>query len=183
MRQFFYLFILFPFFAGCSASSPEELERLTKEDPGFKQMILQRDQVHAEIHAVRDDLLAKKKAVDAQIAKWHREYDAYAKTQNQKIEKYQRAIEANGTVLKREMEMASARLESKLTERQGYEKTLADVKRVLNEGKGITLSPQEKQKWEERIQLLAEKLRPLLDEIQELKLQIRLKKQKMNCLK
>ena len=50
---------------------------------------------------------------------------------------------------------------------------------VLREGKGINLSTQEKQKWEERILMLSEKIRPLSEEIQELKLQNRLKKRKI----
>ena len=183
MRKLFYLFILFPFLTGCSAASPEELERLTKEDSVFKQMILQRDQIHAQIAVIKDDLLAKKRSVDAQVDKWRHDYDVYAKNQNLRIEKYQTVIETNRAALKRESEVAAARLESKIVEQDGYQKTLADVKKVLSEGKGITLSAQEKEKWNERIQLLSEKLRPLMDEIQDIKLQMRLKKQKMNYLK
>ncbi len=183
MQKYFCLFLSLLFLSGCSLDSPGELERLTKEDPNFKQMIVQRDQIHAQIRTIKDDLLVKKKAMDVQVDKLHQDYDVYAKTQNGKIEKYRGIIENYRAVLKREMEVANERLSSKTIEQGGYQKTLADVKKVLTEGKGITLSSQEKQKWEERVQQLTEKLRPLMEEIQDIKLQIRLKKQKINYLK
>lgn len=169
--------------AGCDTYGPEELGRLTKEDPQFKQMIAARDQVHAQIRLIKEDLLSKKKLMDAQIDKLRQEYDNYSKAQNVKIDKYQTAIEANGERLRREIDAADAQLASKKTELEGYQKTLSDVKKMLHEGKGITLSAQEKQKWQERMLMLSEKIRPLLDDIQELKLQTKLKKQKISFLK
>lgn len=167
----------------CAFYGPEELDRLMKEDSAFKRMIMQRDQVRAEIRMMKDDLLAKKKAMDAQVDKLRHEYDLYAKAQNQKIEKYQVVIDVNRAVMKRGIEAAETSLEAKIAEVGGYEKTLSDVKKVLNETKGIGLSGQEKQKWQERVMMLTEKMRPLSEEIQELKLQIRLKKRKINFLK
>ena len=81
----------------------------------------------------------------------------------------------------------------KFREADGQEKTYhsldempphvrAIIESVLNESKGITLSKAERQKWEERLMMLSEKMRPLGEEIQELKLQIRLKKQKVQYL-
>ena len=169
--------------AGCASYGPEELERLLKEDPNFKQMIIARDQARGQIKAIKNDMLSKKKIMDGQIEKFHQEYDVYAKTQHSKIEKYQATIDANRNLLKREIETGSAQLAAKETELEGYEKTLSDVKKVMRESKGIKISPQEKEKWEERTLMLSEKMRPLLDEIQELRLQIRLKKQKLIFLK
>ncbi len=180
--HFFLLGALF-LLGGCSAYGPEELDRLTKEDPHFKQMILARDQMHAQIRSLKEDLLGRKKAMDLQIDKLRRDYDAYAKAQNIKIEKYQTTIESNRSVLKREIDAASVQLTAKETELDGYQKTLSDVKKVLQEGKGIRLSAQEKDKWEERVLMLSEKIRPLMDEIQELRLQGSLKKKKMSFLK
>jgi len=175
--------LLLPFFlAGCLWESPEELGRLTKEDPAFRQMIVARDQAHLQEHLVKEELLSKKKIMDAQIEKLRAEYDAYAKAQNKKIEQYQATIDANRDLLRRQIDSGSAALETKQKTLEEYEKTLSDVKKVLHETKGITLSPQEKQKWQERALLLSEKIRPLTDEIQELKLQIRLKRQKIHYL-
>ncbi len=181
-RNLWIFFTLF-FLWGCSASGPEELDRLTKEDPAFKQMVATRDQVHGQIRLIKQDLLSRKKTLDAQIEKLRGDYDAYAKAQNKKIEQYQSVIDTQRSVLRHEIETGSAQIESKAAELGGYEKTLTDVKKVLSESKGITFSNQEKQKWEERILMLNEKIRPLSDEIQELKLQIRLKKQKIGFLK
>ena len=170
-------------FSGCFwASNPEELDRLMKEDPAFKQMIVARDQINSQVRMIKNDMLAKKKVIDGQIDGFRREYDTYAKSENVKIEKYQTAMEANRNLLKRELETASAQLEAKETELGGYEKTLADVKKVLRESRGINLSAQEKQKWEERILLLSEKIRPVTEEIQDLRTQIRLKKRKIHFL-
>ena len=167
---------------GCSAYGPEELDRLTKEDPAFKQMVLARDQMHAQIHLIKDDLLAKKRVMDAQIEKLRAQYDATAKLENQKIERCQAAIDSNRAFLKRDIEMAEASLESQRTEFEGYRKTLGDVQKVLKESKGITFSVQEKQKWQEKVLLLSEKMRPLKEEIEDLNLQIRLKKRKISFL-
>ena len=167
---------------GCSSYGPEELDRLTKEDPGFKQMIITRDQMRAQMHLIKEDLLSKKKVMDAQIDKLRAQYDAISKLENQKIEKYQAAIDSNRALLKRDSEMAEASLESKRTEFEGYHKTLTDVQKVLKESKGITFSVQEKQKWQEKVLLLSEKMRPLKEEIEDLNLQIRLKKRKISFL-
>ena len=167
---------------GCSAYGPEELDRLTKEDPAFKQMIVTRDQMHAQIRAIKDDLLAKKKVMDTQIEKLRGQYDATAKLENQRIERCETAIESNRALLKRDIEAAELSLESKRTEFEGYRKTLEDVQKVLKESKGITFSVQEKQKWQEKVLLLAEKMRPLKEEIEDLNLQIRLKKRKISFL-
>ena len=106
--------VLFLFFlCGCSVSGPEELDRLTKEDPAFKQMITTRDQVHGQVRLIRQDLLSRKKTLDAQIEKLRGDYDAYAKTQNKKIEQYQSVIDTQRSVLRHEIESASAQLESK----------------------------------------------------------------------
>lgn len=169
--------------SGCLQESPEELDRLTKEDPAFKQMIQLRDQTHAQIRLIKDDLLNRKKSLDGQVEKLRADYDATAKAQNKKVELLRGAIEQNRELLKRSMEMESASLDSKQAELEGYQKTLSDVRKVLHESKGISLSKNEKQKWEERILMLSEKMRPLSEEIQELKLQIRLKKQKIGYLK
>ena len=183
MKRFLFLIPLCFILAGCAQESPEELDRLTKEDPVFKQMIQLRDQTRAQIQVIKDDLLNRKKQLDAQVEKLRGDYDAIAKAQNKKIEQLRGAIEQNRDLLKKNMEFESASLEGKQGELDGYQKTLSDVRKVLHEGKGISLSKTERQKWEERILMLSEKMRPLLDEIQELKLQIRLKKQKVQYLK
>ena len=182
LRKFFILAVLL-ILTSCSSYAPEELDRLTKEDPNFKQMILTRDQMHQQIRLIKDDLLSRKKAMDTQIDRLRQEYDGYAKAQNLKIEKYKSTIEADRNLLRREIEAHEAHLTAKLTELGGYQKTLSDVRKVLRESKGIQLSSQENEKWNERILMLSEKIRPLLEEIQELKLQVRLKKQKMSFLK
>ena len=186
MKQILYLsavLIATSLISGCDGyTSPEELDRLVKEDQAFAQMIAARDKVHQEIHLVKADLLAKKKALDVQTARLREQYDGYAKAQNMRIEKLKSAIEANRDLLRRQVESESTQLAAKSTELEGYRKTLEDVKKVLTEGKGIRLSSAEKQKWEERVLMLSEKMRPLSEEIQELKLKIRLKKQKAKFL-
>jgi chromosome segregation ATPase len=177
----FFLFALS--IAGCASYGPEELDRLTKEDPQFRQMIAGRDKAHAEIRAIKNDLLSKKRIIDAQVEKLRRDYDVYSKAQNEKIEQYRGSVQASQSLMKREVEAMSAKLQARETELEGYQKTLADVQKVIKESKGFNLSEAERQRWEERVLLLSEKIRPLLDEIQELKLQIRLKKQKMYFLK
>ena len=169
-------------FAGCAQESPEELERLTKEDPAFKQMILARDQARGQIRLIKDELLSRKKQLDAQVDKLRADYDTVAKAQNNKIEQLRGAVETNRNLLKKEIELGSASLEEKQNEWNGYQKTLSDVQKVLHEGKGISFSKTERQKWEERILMLSEKIRPLTEEMQELKLQLRLKKQKVQYL-
>ncbi len=182
-QHIFFLFSCF-FLSGCLfQENPEELDRLTKEDPSFKQMIVARDQAHGQIHLIKNELLNKKKTLDAEIGKLRNEYDAYAKTQNKKIEQFRALVEANRNLLKQQLEQNGAHMEEKQSELAGYQKTLSDVRKVLQEGKGISFSKAERQKWEERILMLNEKIRPLVDEIQELKLQIRLKKQKIQYLK
>ncbi len=182
MVKKFFLLCSFLILTGCSSYGPEELDRLTKEDPAFKQMIVTRDQMHSQMHLIKEDLLAKKNVMDTQIDKLRAQYDATAKLENQKIEKCQAAIDANRALLKRDIEMAEARLESKRGEFEGYQKTLADIQKVLRESKGITFSVQEKQRWQEKVLLLSEKMRPLKEEIEDLNLQIRLKKRKISFL-
>ena len=161
-------------------AGPEELDRLTKADPEFNQMIVTRDQVHKQIRLIKNDLLARKGVMDAEIEKLRNDYDAYAKSQNKSIEKLQTVIESNRNVLLTELEQATAQLETKKIENEGYLKTLADLKKRLKEPKNST---QEKQKWEERVLLFSEKIRPLSEEIQELQLKVRSTKQKINFLK
>lgn len=167
---------------GCSVNNPEELERLTKEDSAFKRMITTRDRMNADVKLIKDDLLAKKRAVDAEVEKMRQDYDAYAKSQNVKIEKYKTVLDTYRQALQKDIEAATVSLESKQNELVGYQKTLQDVRKVLSESKGITLSTQENEKWEERIVLLNEKIRPLVDEIQDLKLKTRLHKKKIGFL-
>ena len=183
MKHAALLFILSFVLTGCLTESPEELDRLIKEDPAFKQMIASRDQTHREILLIKQDLLGRKKVLDAQLNKMRSDYDAYAKMQNKKIDQHRASIEAHRIRLKKEIELASVSMEEKQVELAGYQKTLADVKKVLTESKGISLSKAEKQKWEERVLMLSEKTRPLSEEIQELRLEIRLKKQKIGFLK
>ena len=180
-------FLVIPFFlfalSGCSSDSPEELDRLMKEDPGFHQMVESRDQVHAQIHLIKEDLLAKKKGLDAQVEKMRQSYDGYAKAQNKKMEQYQGLIDANRKNLKDQIETMTAELEAKQKELSGYQETLSDVKKVVRESKGIRLTPQERQKWEERNLMISEKIRPLTEEIQDLRAKIRLNKIKTSFLK
>ena len=171
------------FIAGCNWNqSPEELQRLVKEEPAFRQMIAQRDQAHTQISRIKDDLLKRKQVLDATVEKLRSQYDTYAKAQNLKVEQYRATVDANRARLKSEIDVSQTRIESKQVELDGYLKTLVDVEKVLGEAKGITLSSQEKKKWQERILMLNEKIRPLKDDIQDLKLQIRLKKQKIGYL-
>lgn len=163
--------------------SPEELDRLVKEDPAFKQMIASRDQAHHNIRFIKNELLTKKNAMDVQVEKLRTDYDVYAKSQNKKIEEFRALIENHREQLNKDIEAAQASLASKQAELEGYKKTSVDVNDVLHEAKGIKLSKAERQKWEERVLMLSEKIRPLSEEIQELKLRIRLKKQKIGFLR
>ncbi len=183
MKKSLLFFVLVFLTAGCSSYGPEELDRLMKEDPSFRQMIVGRDKAHSEIRTIKQDLLARKKTLDAQVEKLRREYDVHAKAQNMRIEQHKAAVQASQNMLKREVETAAAKLQARVTELDGYQKTLTDVQKVIKESKGFNLSEVERQRWEERVLLLSEKIRPLLDEIQEVKLGIRLKKQKMYFLK
>ena len=181
-RHLFFLFVSF-FLSGCLfQENPEELDRLTKEDPAFKQIIQARDQAHDQIRLIKENLLSKKQTMDAEAEKLRAGYDAYAKAQNKKIDQFRGTIEANRNLLKQQLEQQSASMQGKQEEVAGYEKSLAAVRRVLQGGKGLSLSKTERQKWEERVLMLSEKIRPLVDEIQELKLQVRLKKQKIQFL-
>lgn len=182
LKRFIPAFWLGVFLAGCSLQSPEELDRLTKEDPAFKQMILQRDQARLQVRLIKDEMLTRKKTLDAQVDKLRKDYDFYAKAQNLKIEKYQSTVDANRSVLKLDIEKASAQLADKAQKLDGYRKTLADIQKVLKEGQGINFSASDRKKWEEQILMLSEKIRPLEEEIQDLKLQMRLKKQKISFL-
>lgn len=183
MRRHFAALLAGLCLTGCLGENAEELDRLVKEDPAFKQIIAARDAARAQIKAIKQDLFTRKNVLNAQVEKMRAEYETYAKGQNQKIEQYRAAIEADRVKLQRELELAGASLEKKLAEQAGYQKTLVDVKKMLSESKGITLSKAERQKWEERILMLSEKMRPLAEEIQDLRLQIRLKKQKIGYLK
>jgi hypothetical protein len=183
-HRFIFLPLLAIFLTGCLLQdSPEELDRLVKEDPTFKQMITSRDQAHHNIRFIKDELLTKKKIMDIQVEKLRSEYDAYAKSQNVKIDQFRALIENHRNQLNKDIVAAQASLESKQAELAGYQKTTADVNDVLREAKGIQLSKSERQKWEERVLMLSEKIRPLNEEIQELKLRIRLKKQKIGFLR
>ena len=183
MRRFLAMIVAGLALGGCLGENAEELDRLVKEDPAFKRMVVARDEARGQIQRIKQDLLNRKRAVDTQVEKLRGEYDAYAKAQNKAIEQFRVTIDANRSQLKREVELGGAALEEKLAGLAGYQKTLADVRKVLSESKGITLSKTEKQKWEERILMLSEKIRPLAEEIQELKLEIRLKKQKIGYLR
>lgn len=182
MRKNSVLFVFTAVLVGCAANNPEELERLTKEDAAFKQMITTRDRMHADVKLIKEDLLVKKRGVDAQVDKMRQDYDVYAKAQNVKIDKYKTVLDTYRKALQKDIEAASASLEAKQNELAGYQKTLQDVRKVLSESKGITISAQEKEKWEERIVLLNEKMRPLADEIQDLKFKIRLHRKKIGFL-
>jgi hypothetical protein len=169
--------------SGCLlAESEEELARLVKEDPAFKLMVIARDESRRQIALIKKDLLSRKNTIDAQVAKLRGDYDAVAKAQNARAEEFRAAIRADREKLKQELELAIASLEKKQLDMAGFRRTLADLKKVLTEGKGLALSKNERQKWEEKTLMLSEKMRPLSEEIQDLKLQIRLKKQKIGYL-
>lgn len=184
MRRAFVLLFALPLaLGGCLiGESPEELERLTKEDPGFEKMILARNQVHQQIASIKQDLFDRKKALDAETLRMRSAHENYAAAQQQKIEGLRGAIEGYRRTLKSQIETAEARLEAKQIEVEGYRKTLADVQKMLRESKGIELSSKERQKWDERILMLTEKIRPIEDEMRELRLEIRLKNQKVRYL-
>jgi chromosome segregation ATPase len=169
--------------AGCSPYGPEELDRLTKEDPAFKQMIVARDQMRGQIHAIKQDLLQKKSELDGQVDRLRRDYDVYAKAQHEKIEKYHSVLDASRNLLERDTDTAVAQLDAKQAELDRLKKTLEEVVKVLRQSKDITLSAQEKAKWEERRLMISEKMRPLSEEIQELQARIRLNKRKIGFLK
>lgn len=169
--------------SGCESYGPEELDRLTKEDPQFKQMIAQREQMRGQIRAIKADLMSKKHGLDAKVLALRREYDAYARLEKEKIDKFQAAIDVNRNALKREIDAASASLAAKETELRKGQATLAEMRKVLQESKVINLSKPEKEKWEERILMQSEKLKPLADEIQELRATIRLARRKLSFLR
>ncbi len=182
--RFIFLSLISVSLTGCLIQeSPEELDRLVKEDPTFKQMIASRDQAHQNIRFIKNEMLAKKNAMDVQVEKLRTDYDAYAKSQNKKIDQFRALIESHREQLNKDIEAAQASLASKQAELEGYKRTSVDVNDVLHEAKGIKLSKTERQKWEERVLMLSEKIRPLSEEIQELKLRIRLKKQKIGFLR
>ena len=149
-----------------------------KSDPNFRQMIVSRGHMRGEIRKIKDDLLARKKLMDAQIDKLRAVYDATAKVQNQKIEKYQQNIDTNRNDVKRQGETLQAQLKAKETELAAFQSTLSEIGNVLKGSKSISLTTQEKQRWEERKLMQSEKMRPLAEEIEDLKVQIELAKKK-----
>ncbi len=182
MRRPFIILLSILFLGGCDAYGPEELDRLTKEDPQFNQMIVQRDQAHRQIDLIKQDLLSRKNAMDAQILKLRQAYDTYAKAQHEKIEQYKIGIEANRRSLQKDIDAAQAQLSLHQIKCDDLEKTQREIQKVL-ENKSIKLTAPEREKWQERYLMYSEKIRPLLDDINELKLEIRLKKQKISFLR
>lgn len=176
------LILALGFLTGCSVQNPEELERLVKEDASFSQMIAARNKIRADTKLIKNGLLVKKSALDAQVDRLRRDYDATAKAQNVKIEKYRSVIDTYRKSLAKDNDDATVSLQNKQNELSGYQKTLQDVRKVLHESRGISIPAQEKEKWQERILLLNEKMRPLSEEIQDLKLKVRLNKKKMGFL-
>ena len=154
-----------------------------KEDPAFKQMVLARDQAHRQILLIKQDLLERKKLTDTQVEKLRADYDTVAKEQNKKIDQWRASIERNRERLKHEIDEASLSLEEKQAEFSGHQNKLSEVRKVLKESKGFHLSKTERQQWEERAVMITEKMRPLAQDIQDLKLQVRLKKQKIQYLR
>jgi prefoldin subunit 5 len=120
--------------------------------------------------------------LDVQIGKLRADYDTVARLQNKKIQQYKALIAASANTLQRDIDALTGQLAAKEKELSEYQKTLVDIHKVLREGKGIHFSQEERQNFEERTLMLSEKIRPLADEVQELKLQIRLKKQKVGYL-
>ena len=177
------LFCFAIFLSGCGSSGPDELDRLMKEDPDFKQLILQRDRLHGEMKAIKQSMLSKKKVMDAEIDQVRLAYDTYSKAENQKIEKYQAVIDASRLQMKQDIMHAQGSLSQKENEYKDYAKSLESAKQFIHGSKGITFSSQEKKQLEEKILLLSEKMRPLREEIEDLKLRIRLKKQKIDFLR
>ncbi len=169
--------------AGCSPYGPEELDRLMKEDPDFKLMVATRDQMSQQMRLIKDDLLAKKKGMDAQVGKLRQDYDTFAKSQNVKIEKFKAVSETNRNQLAQEIQTAAARLKDKGQELRRYEEIMKGWKGLLKNSKSTEISSRDKQKWEEDILRLEEKMRPLKEVIEELKIQIRLKKRKLSFLR
>lgn len=177
-KRFFIIALLSFSVAGCAPNNPEELERLMKGDSNFRQMITSREHMRSEIRKIKDDLLVRKKFMDMQIDKLRGIYDAYAKVQNQKVEKYQANVDANRNFVKRQGDTLQAQLKAKETELEALGKTLSEITNVLRGSKSIALTPQEKQRWEERKLMQSEKMRPLADDIEDLKAQIDLAKKK-----
>lgn len=169
--------------AGCASYGPEELDRLVKEDPNFRQMLVARDQMRAEIRLIKQGLFERKKVADVQIQKVRQEYEQHAKSENEKILKYQAVIETNRNVLRRDIETSEAQAAAKRAELERLQKTLGEVEKVLSESRDIRLSAEERQKWEERRLMISEKIRPLSDDIAELEIRIRLNKRKLGFLK
>lgn len=167
---------------GCAPPDPEELERLVKQDPSFKQVIGARDQVHRQVQVIRTDLLQKKQALDSTVDKLRTDYDAFAKAQNQQIEKYQASLEAYRALMKRELETLNAQLQAKKTEFAGYKNSIESIHKMRGQTQGIKLSKAEQEKWQERVLMLSEKARPLVEEIRELEAEIALKKRKLSYL-
>lgn len=168
---------------GCSPYGPEELDRLVKEDPLFGKMVHSRDEARHQIRSIRQEMLSRKQTLDAEVRRLRDQYDAYVKGQNRKIEQYQQTIDTNRNILQNEVETQSALLEAKETELRNHQRTLSDVQKVLKESQSIRLTDSEKQKWQERVLLLSEKVRPLAEEIEELRAAIRLKKRKIGYLR
>lgn len=183
MRKKFLPILLSFFLAGClSWSSPEELDRLVKEDPDFRQMITQRDQVHNQVKLIKDDLLAKKRAMDAEVEKMRNTYDAQSKEADQKIEKLEALIAVHRSTLKKELDIAEQESAAKVAELKELMGTYNDIKRV-SKSKGINFTLKDKQVFREHVLELSEKINRLNERVQELRLQIRLKKQKIYFLK
>ncbi len=168
--------------SGCVPVNQEELERLTKEDPSFAQMIASRDQAYAQIQLIKQDLLSKKKVLNAQTEKLQSDYEAYARLQSQKIDQFRATIASRRAVLQKDIDTAQQQLDVKQKELALCQNTLTNIRRLLNESKGVQLSSKERRNWEERAVVQAEKTKVLADEVQELKLYIRLKKQKASFL-
>ena len=116
MKQAFLAILSALTFSGCLTESAEELDRLVKEDGAFKQMIVARNETRRQIDTIKQELLARKKSLDEQVGKMRSEYDLYSKAQNTKVEQFRAAIETHRNQLKRELELASASLERKISE-------------------------------------------------------------------
>ena len=169
--------------AGCTSYGPEELDRLTKEDPNFKQMIAERDRMNGEIGVIKGEMLRRKRVMDAEVGRLRAEFDLFAREQNRKVEQYRSVIETSRNVLRRDVETSAARLEAKEAELDRLRASSGEVDKVLKQSKDIKLSSSEREKWEERRLMISEKIRPLEDDILELKASIRLNKRKISFLK
>ncbi|MDD5449930.1 MAG: hypothetical protein PHO42_04955 [Candidatus Omnitrophica bacterium] len=168
---------------GCERIDSESINKITQDDPAFKNTLAAKEKLDQEINRLLTELRELKADTYSKIRVLEDDFNKRKNEISGKIAALKNELEPERVRIKEELEKLKGVLSGKKEVLKNLENTRRNLTNLINQQKAVSVTREEMAKWQDNLAGLEKEIAPLKGEVREFEEKIRLLKLKLISLR